>query len=124
MNNNNNNNNDVMLDSPVLAEDESDVVVPSNNNNNNGLPNGVFTVLTDCYSPTCSRDSLCYSPSCPRRLEQVTFICLFSMIHVVLLMLRIAGASIEKGPPWTHGKSVVIAGRKGKCIWHWRNKHE
>ncbi|CDH54221.1 cnh-domain-containing protein [Lichtheimia corymbifera JMRC:FSU:9682] len=34
------------------------------------LPNGVFTVLTDCYSPTCSREALCYSPSCPRRLEQ------------------------------------------------------
>lgn len=37
------------------------------------LPNGVFTVLTDCYSPTCSREALCYSPSCPRRLEQVMY---------------------------------------------------
>jgi hypothetical protein len=35
------------------------------------LPNGVFTLLTDCYSPTCSRDSLCYSINCPRRLEQM-----------------------------------------------------
>jgi hypothetical protein len=34
------------------------------------LPSGVFTLLTDCYSPTCSRDSLCYSIACPRRLEQ------------------------------------------------------
>ncbi|KAL1916582.1 uncharacterized protein VTP21DRAFT_5773 [Calcarisporiella thermophila] len=34
------------------------------------LPNGVFTLLTDCYSPTCSRDKLCYSIVCPRRLEQ------------------------------------------------------
>ena len=24
------------------------------------LPNGVFTLLTDCYSPTCTRDHLCY----------------------------------------------------------------
>ncbi|WEJ97187.1 RHO1 GDP-GTP exchange protein 2 [Yamadazyma tenuis] len=32
--------------------------------------NGVFTILTDCYSPTCSRNSLCYSIACPRRLEQ------------------------------------------------------
>lgn len=32
--------------------------------------NGVFTLLTDCYSPTCTRDQLCYSISCPRRLEQ------------------------------------------------------
>jgi hypothetical protein len=34
------------------------------------LPTGVFTLLTDCYSPTCSRDRLCYSIVCPRRLEQ------------------------------------------------------
>jgi hypothetical protein len=34
------------------------------------LPTGVFTLLTDCYSPTCSRDQLCYSIACPRRLEQ------------------------------------------------------
>ncbi|KAH8917687.1 hypothetical protein BT69DRAFT_1301626, partial [Atractiella rhizophila] len=35
-----------------------------------GGPSGVFTLLTDCYSPTCTRDRLCYSISCPRRLEQ------------------------------------------------------
>lgn len=34
------------------------------------LPTGVFTLLTDCYSPTCTRDRLCYSASCPRRQEQ------------------------------------------------------
>jgi len=33
--------------------------------------NGVFTLLTECYSPTCTRDQLCYSIACPRRLEQV-----------------------------------------------------
>jgi hypothetical protein len=33
-------------------------------------PIGVFTLLTDCYSPTCTRDRLCYSIACPRRLEQ------------------------------------------------------
>lgn len=32
--------------------------------------NGVFTILTNCYSPTCTRDRLCYSIACPRRLEQ------------------------------------------------------
>ncbi|ODV85687.1 hypothetical protein CANARDRAFT_185147, partial [[Candida] arabinofermentans NRRL YB-2248] len=31
---------------------------------------GIFTLLTECYSPTCSRDNLCYSIACPRRLEQ------------------------------------------------------
>ncbi|KAI8638438.1 CNH domain-containing protein [Parasitella parasitica] len=34
------------------------------------LPNGVFTLLTDCYSPTCTRKKLCYSSRCPRRQEQ------------------------------------------------------
>ncbi|RVX69273.1 hypothetical protein B0A52_06866 [Exophiala mesophila] len=32
--------------------------------------NGVFTLLTECYSPTCTKDHLCYSIACPRRLEQ------------------------------------------------------
>ncbi|KAL9112743.1 MAG: hypothetical protein Q9227_003046 [Pyrenula ochraceoflavens] len=32
--------------------------------------NGVFTLLSECYSPTCTRDQLCYSIACPRRLEQ------------------------------------------------------
>ncbi|KAJ7676362.1 hypothetical protein B0H17DRAFT_1207346 [Mycena rosella] len=36
------------------------------------LPSGVFTLLADCYGPTCSRDQLCYSIACPRRLEQQT----------------------------------------------------
>ena len=31
---------------------------------------GVVTLLTECYSPTCTRDFLCYSIACPRRLEQ------------------------------------------------------
>ncbi|KAF8311473.1 RhoGEF Rgf2 [Clavulina sp. PMI_390] len=35
------------------------------------LPSGVFTLLTECYSPTCTRDRLCYSIACPRRLEQL-----------------------------------------------------
>lgn len=38
------------------------------------IPHGVFTLLTDCYSPTCSRENLCYSVFCPRRLEQVNMI--------------------------------------------------
>lgn len=32
--------------------------------------NGVFTLISECYSPTCTRDRLCYSIACPRRLEQ------------------------------------------------------
>ncbi|KAG8752819.1 RHO1 GDP-GTP exchange protein 2 [Serendipita sp. 396] len=34
------------------------------------LPTGVFTMLTECYSSTCTRDHLCYSITCPRRMEQ------------------------------------------------------
>ncbi|KAL1915675.1 uncharacterized protein VTP21DRAFT_6434 [Calcarisporiella thermophila] len=34
------------------------------------VPTGVFTLLTRCYSPTCTKDRLCYSLACPRRLEQ------------------------------------------------------
>ncbi|ROT37584.1 Rho1 guanine nucleotide exchange factor 1 [Sodiomyces alkalinus F11] len=34
--------------------------------------NGVFVLLSECYSPTCTRDNLCYSIACPRRLEQVS----------------------------------------------------
>ncbi|KAI9841991.1 MAG: RHO1 GDP-GTP exchange protein 2 [Sclerophora amabilis] len=41
----------------TLMEDSSDV-------------NGVFTLLTECYSPTCTPHRLCYSIACPRRLEQ------------------------------------------------------
>ena len=34
------------------------------------LPTGVFTMLTECYSSTCSTTQLCYSITCPRRMEQ------------------------------------------------------
>lgn len=34
--------------------------------------NGVFTLLSECYSPTCTPERLCYSIACPRRLEQVS----------------------------------------------------
>ncbi|KAJ3040319.1 RHO1 GDP-GTP exchange protein 2 [Rhizophlyctis rosea] len=54
----------------IRVEDGADEVpdTPSDE----GLPNGVFTLLTDCYSPTCTRERLCYSIACPRRLEQQT----------------------------------------------------
>lgn len=44
---------------------------PEDEDGEEDLPVGVFTLLTDCYSPTCSRESLCYSINCPRRLEQM-----------------------------------------------------
>ncbi|KAG2235330.1 hypothetical protein INT48_004949 [Thamnidium elegans] len=44
------------------------------NNNKKHVPsvcetlpvNGIFSILTDCYSPTCTRKTPCYSISCPR----------------------------------------------------------
>jgi hypothetical protein len=38
--------------------------------NEDELPNGVFTLLTNCYSPTCTEKMSCYSPLCPRRSAQ------------------------------------------------------
>ncbi|KAJ2317670.1 RHO1 GDP-GTP exchange protein 2, partial [Coemansia sp. RSA 2704] len=32
--------------------------------------NGVFVMLTDCYSPTCSNTQPCYSVTCPRQRAQ------------------------------------------------------
>lgn len=47
--------------------------------------NGVFVLLSECYSPTCTRDQLCYSIACPRRLEQVS-----------RLNLKMAGPGLKK----------------------------
>ncbi|KAG8747762.1 RHO1 GDP-GTP exchange protein 2, partial [Ceratobasidium sp. 428] len=51
----------VTITGGVTIEDNADALP---------LPSGVFTLLTECYSPTCSRDRLCYCSACPRRLEQ------------------------------------------------------
>lgn len=32
--------------------------------------NGVFTLTTECYSPTCTPENLCYSIACPKRVDQ------------------------------------------------------
>lgn len=57
-----NNNEDDDVDKPESASVASET--------GSELPTGVFTLLTDCYSPTCTRERLCYSIACPRRLEQ------------------------------------------------------
>jgi len=46
------------------------VIENSKTSENDALPQGVYTLLSRCYSPTCSEGSMCYSISCPRRLEQ------------------------------------------------------
>jgi hypothetical protein len=73
------------------------------------LPVGVFTLLTDCYSPTCSRDSLCYSINCPRRLEQMKRL---NMKPQPGLTRKLSNESIhdvkETGTLWIHSVSKEI----------------
>jgi RHO1 GDP-GTP exchange protein 1/2 len=55
----------------VIPASGSSVRTSSDTPEDDYLPNGVFTLLTECYSPTCTREKLCYSIACPRRLEQM-----------------------------------------------------
>ncbi|KAI8903114.1 CNH domain-containing protein [Gorgonomyces haynaldii] len=34
------------------------------------VTNGVFTILSECYSPTCTRGQNCYSITCPKRFDR------------------------------------------------------
>ncbi|KZP01607.1 CNH-domain-containing protein [Calocera viscosa TUFC12733] len=61
---------DVVNGGTVRPLSTAEPATPATDEDDIPLPTGVFTLLTDCYSPTCSRDSLCYSIACPRRLEQ------------------------------------------------------
>lgn len=54
------------LQPPIRPPSPTDTML----SDDSAVPSGVFTLLTDCYSPTCTRDRLCYSIACPRRLEQ------------------------------------------------------
>lgn len=67
------------------------------------LPTGVFTLLTDCYSPTCSRDRLCYSIACPRRLEQQSRLNLKQEPGLKRTISRESlGDLVEPGTLWIH----------------------
>ncbi|SNX85831.1 probable to GDP/GTP exchange factor Rom2p [Melanopsichium pennsylvanicum] len=73
------------------------------------LPTGVFTLLTDCYSPTCSRDRLCYSIACPRRLEQQARL---NMKPQAVLKRSVSRESIndtkERGALWADSVSKEV----------------
>ncbi|KAF9240727.1 CNH domain-containing protein [Melanogaster broomeanus] len=67
------------------------------------LPSGVFTLLTDCYSPTCSRDQLCYSIACPRRLEQQSRLNMKPQPGLKKQLSRESlGDFVEPGTLWIH----------------------
>lgn len=90
----------------------------SNNNNNNSNTtstnntiqvNGVFTLLADCYSPTCTRDQLCYSIACPRRLEQQARL---NMKPQSVLKRSDSRASLHEDKPqklWIHSVPKEVA---------------
>jgi hypothetical protein len=51
---------------------ESDSVFFSIHSNHNAKANGVFTLMTKCYSSSCQVDGYtCYSPLCPNRKKQM-----------------------------------------------------
>ncbi|OJT06723.1 Rho1 guanine nucleotide exchange factor 1 [Trametes pubescens] len=67
------------------------------------LPTGVFTLLTDCYSPTCTRDQLCYSIACPRRLEQQARLNMKPQRELKKQISRESlGELVEPGTLWIH----------------------
>ncbi|KAI8636087.1 CNH domain-containing protein [Parasitella parasitica] len=60
-----------------LSADSDAIVLDTTKSNENeishdqdDIPNGVFTLLTDCYSSTCTSENTCYSVLCPRRFHQ------------------------------------------------------
>ncbi|WWC91564.1 uncharacterized protein L201_006510 [Kwoniella dendrophila CBS 6074] len=84
-------------------------VVGEDGETEDDLPVGVFTLLTDCYSPTCSRERLCYSINCPRRLEQMKRL---NMKPQPGLSRKLSQESIvdvkETGTLWIHSVSQEI----------------
>lgn len=71
--------------------------------------NGVFTLLADCYSPTCTRDKLCYSISCPRRLEQQARLNMKPDPGLNEQPFSLPTIEDEKQKLWTHMVSPEIA---------------
>ncbi|KAH9851921.1 CNH-domain-containing protein [Lenzites betulinus] len=73
------------------------------------LPTGVFTLLTDCYSPTCTRDHLCYSIACPRRLEQQARLNMKPQRELKKQISRESlGELVEPGTLWIHSVPAEV----------------
>ncbi|KAI0738597.1 CNH-domain-containing protein [Daedaleopsis nitida] len=73
------------------------------------LPTGVFTLLTDCYSPTCTRDQLCYSIACPRRLEQQARLNMKPQRELKKQISRESlGELVEPGTLWIHSVPAEV----------------
>lgn len=73
--------------------------------------NGVFTLLSECYSPTCTRDTLCYSVACPRKLEQQARLNMNpqSVLKRDLSRLSLYGEEEKEQKLWIHTVSKEVA---------------
>lgn len=58
----------VAMDTDITSSEDTSLPV---HKEDDAMPNGVFTLLTDCYSSTCTVENTCYSVLCPRRFNQV-----------------------------------------------------
>jgi hypothetical protein len=72
------------------------------------FPNGVFTLLTQCYVPTCSDAVPCYSIICPRKANQRRFL---RDLAIRVLDKKSAAESDVNGRFWsTSAPKDVVAG--------------
>ncbi|KZS94658.1 RhoGEF Rgf2, partial [Sistotremastrum niveocremeum HHB9708] len=95
---------------PALGPTSTSAQGEASSTDDDFLPSGVFTLLTDCYSPTCSRDRLCYSIACPRRLEQQARLNLNPSPGLKKTISKESlGDLIEPGTLWVHSvpKEIV-----------------
>lgn len=58
----------VAMDTDITSSEDTSLPV---HKEDDAMLNGVFTLLTDCYSSTCTVENTCYSVLCPRRFNQV-----------------------------------------------------
>lgn len=56
-----------------IVQDITDVSLEDGGNEDTDeIPTGVFVLLANCYSPTCSMSQTCYTVFCPKRLAAVS----------------------------------------------------
>lgn len=87
-------------------------IVDGNEESQASVPvNGVFTLLTECYSPTCTPNKLCYSIICPRRLEQQATLNMKpqSVLKRAESRLSLHGDDEKEQKLWIHTVSKEIA---------------
>ncbi|KAF1804767.1 hypothetical protein FB192DRAFT_1273896 [Mucor lusitanicus] len=84
-------------DSDTIAATDADITPsedasPAVHKEDDDMPNGVFTLLTDCYSSTCTIENTCYSVLCPRRFNLVDG---YVLVHEDRLWINTVSKSIS-----------------------------